>query len=495
MMQGTCNFSTPENIDVSFGSASEKEQFDELIQRVAPSIGFFGDYHSSKLQWQIGKYTDELVFTIDQKKSLLNIGGITIFDRHGNALIPEKHFNAEFSSSKPVSANPFKVFNNKGFHSFAEDYPFIKITFHRPIFLSSIEVKNRGDKWGSRAKFLTIKQYCFGLLKKEYSPFTEEYKNDFLFRLPKIGVSNKKLAELLSTPEQSRTAVLKTILTSMKGKRLCADTIRTAHEVLSLWSTTLPEGDLLELELEILAVIFANQLADSMTLSLLPYTKMLNTQKNLGLIEGYINDNLKIMGKRQIKLTKHGIARKGELVDNIEVVMETLLRVMSLLEKLDYEPQLAYGTLLGAHRDKGFIEHDDDVDILIKLSNDNIDKATALKLRDEMLQKLPESEYFISKGNVKNLNVHVYCRKTKVMIDVFPYWFDNVEAQLYMEKMNVRGISADIFAHRGSITLYGHDVPTPGDIEGFLTERYGPNWNFSDKYHEWPWKLIDREEK
>lgn len=459
----------------------------KLLSRLVPSIGFFGDAKNSKLRWDIARLTEELYFTIEEKKSLLNIGGIALVGESGDELIPGKDFTVTYSSSEPTSADPVRVFEDKGFHSAIEDFPFIKVSFAKPRYIKYVQIRNRADKRGKRARALAITHYCSGQAELRLAFDSEYYRLDFLSRLEKVGLTKEQMFAASTCREELLTGIKNFI----KGKRLCEDSIKTANEFLSTWSDKKIDEKSLRLELEILAVIFANQILTGMSLNFRPYTSLLQSRSCLDFFENQINENLKLLGNEEIKITKHGLANKGELIDNNMEVMGVLKKTITLFEELGLEPQIAYGTLLGAYRDKGFIQHDDDVDILVKLSNQDIDQSTAIKYRDLMLEKIPDSDYLISKGNEANLNVHIRCRVTNIMIDVFPFWINNDKAFLYMENMRIRGIDKRIFEGRSCVNLYGSKLPTPQDIETFLLERYGPTWAQKDKYHEWPWKLAD----
>ena len=75
------------------------------------------------------------------------------------------------------------------------------------------------------------------------------------------------------------------------------------------------------------------------------------------------------------------------------------------------------------------------------------------------------------------------------MVDVFPYWIEDNQAQLHMENMKIRGISPSIFDGRKTISLYGEEFDIPAKPEAFLEERYGEDWKVSNRFHEWPWKI------
>jgi phosphorylcholine metabolism protein LicD len=160
------------------------------------------------------------------------------------------------------------------------------------------------------------------------------------------------------------------------------------------------------------------------------------------------------------------------------------------LAEMGLRPCLAYGTLLGAYREKQFISHDDDVDILIEFADDNLTRGQAYAQRERLIEKLDPNKYFISTAKVEqNLNIHLFLKETNIMIDVFPYWHEEGKDSLHMEKMAVRSIPSQILAERTEIELAGKKFMAPGDIEGFLVERYGETWHVSDKYHEWLWPI------
>ena len=101
---------------------------------------------------------------------------------------------------------------------------------------------------------------------------------------------------------------------------------------------------------------------------------------------------------------------------DIQRVQDRLLKmaveIKNVLEKHDIPYQIAFGTLLGAVRHKGFIPWDDDFDFF--LFDETYDEAIEL-LREELPRNmfvedgLSEPRYFHGWAHVKDLNSEAYC--------------------------------------------------------------------------------------
>lgn len=99
--------------------------------------------------------------------------------------------------------------------------------------------------------------------------------------------------------------------------------------------------------------------------------------------------------------------------------LELLLKIDEICKENNLEYYLAYGTLLGAIRHKGFIPWDTDIDIMVKISH--YDKFCKI-----LNKKLPKKMYLFQRENdssYENLFARVGLRKKahhKLHIDIFP---------------------------------------------------------------------------
>jgi hypothetical protein len=269
-------------------------------------------------------------------------------------------------------------------------------------------------------------------------------------------------------------------------------------QLLSAWNETykIKDETAHRVELMLLALFVAVSTRKSLTLSLHSFSRLLERDCDIAFLENAINAYRSKIECSPIKLTKHGAARQGMLVSNTETVLTALDDVMQDLSACGYKPCLAYGTLLGAKRENAFIAHDDDVDILVELSESDLDEKSVKPFMATLIDKLDKNKYRISKGSKTTTthNIHVFHKKTNIMIDIFPYWFKESSAYLHMEKMRVRAIPKDILSGRTSVSLYNKQYPAPCKIVEFLEERYGDSWSVSDRFHEWPWPVSITEE-
>ena len=187
-------------------------------------------------------------------------------------------------------------------------------------------------------------------------------------------------------------------------------------------------------------------------------------------------------------LTRHGLQERGLLVAQRDKFLSSALKIIQILQRDGRHPVLAYGTLLGAVREGGLIEHDDDVDLLCCVNA--FDAETARVAMCELLASLNAAGMQAKFPDKNTINLHVYDPDNAVLIDLFPYWIIDASAYLYMENMIVRPIDRAILDETDVIQMYGKSFPVPRRYEDFLEERYGDSWRVPIRYFEWPWPLM-----
>ena len=470
------------------------EEKKELVN-LLPSYGYFGGLKHEPLKLTLDNKANAIHLYSLNTNAYLNFNSLKIYGEN-NALLGEAVIDSVDVSSTVSTDDALKVITaGIGFHSKREAVPQLSVTFKKATYVSRIELINRRDKWGSRAKSLIIKaQLENNTLEPLYNLHSADTTHHTLQRIKDV-LANYQL------PIDSRATrhdLINAIICDFENKlnSLTDADLALPIQMLSTWNETYKrtneETHLLELKLLALYVFFKTK--KSLSLSLSSFSRLLEFSDDIEFLEGCINNYRQQCELLPIKLTKHGAARQGALVTNTEEVLYTLDKLMQDLSNLGVNPCLAYGTLLGAKRDGTFIPHDDDVDILIELSKTPMHENQVKEAMQQLVAKLDDKEYRTNWASkiTKTYNVHVFHRKTNIMIDVFPYWYSGDKAFLHMEKMAIKGIPKEILEKRTTIKIYDKIFDAPADITGFLELRYGKTWSVPDRYHEWPWVIKHR---
>jgi hypothetical protein len=145
------------------------------------------------------------------------------------------------------------------------------------------------------------------------------------------------------------------------------------------------------------------------------------------------------------------------------------------LERSGYKYMLSCGTLLGAFREKGFIPHDNDLDVQII---GEVNAKTMNKIFSKMGMILGRKVTY--KNAVQQLVY--YCPVTKVVFDVCVFRIIDGQAFCYPEEDCAHIHDAKYYNELDSIKLYGRFYPAPRPIEDWLKMHYGPNWSVPSSF-------------
>ncbi|MGH3683083.1 MAG: LicD family protein, partial [Natronosporangium sp.] len=157
----------------------------------------------------------------------------------------------------------------------------------------------------------------------------------------------------------------------------------------------------------------------------------------------------------------------GRLADRQERYLRVYDRARELLDRQDRQLFLCYGTLLGCHREGGFIPGDDDFDVSYVSR-----AADPARFRRECQQVALE---LLRNGMDVNLSINGRLFKVGldgVWIDVTPIWFYQGRAWAFdAHDLTVEAIEPVRVTEFGGRRAY-----LPADPEAFLADTYGPDW-------------------
>ena len=175
------------------------------------------------------------------------------------------------------------------------------------------------------------------------------------------------------------------------------------------------------------------------------------------------------------RLTRPLAQQEPEIVHELLDVSAELLRV--LREQGGVPAFVAYGTLLGAVRDRRLIAHDNDIDLAYVSEHPHPVDVAREGMRIERL--LRDAGYSVRRGSGSRLNIRVKLSDRSLRgIDVFTaHWVDGV---FYMPSDTGFALPRDAILPLGEVDLHGHPMPAPARSEELLAATYGESWATPD---------------
>jgi hypothetical protein len=161
----------------------------------------------------------------------------------------------------------------------------------------------------------------------------------------------------------------------------------------------------------------------------------------------------------------------------ISKAKDVLIDVYEVAKKKDLQFFLVYGTSLGAYRDKGFIEHDYDIDLGIYLK----DKKKLIEVIQELVADKGFKVYKISE-----LEESIGIVRDNIPVE-FGLFSKKGENYLY-DNEKVYNIPARYLDRLDEINFLDRTFYVPHDIEGYLKYQYGEDWNLPIKDFHNPYK-------
>lgn len=146
---------------------------------------------------------------------------------------------------------------------------------------------------------------------------------------------------------------------------------------------------------------------------------------------------------------------------------EILEQASEILEDLGVKYWISAGTLLGAHRDSGFIPWDSDIDIEI-LSDEKL-------FEFKQLFNWPVLQTQKNMYGGKHYSQMAFLTRDGIILDIYPFYRSGHQ----LENISGQGrlwYPAERFENLTEITLYNKIYPCP-DPAWYVKFRYGPDWN------------------
>lgn len=159
-------------------------------------------------------------------------------------------------------------------------------------------------------------------------------------------------------------------------------------------------------------------------------------------------------------------------------LLDSLSRVIAVLESLDMEPFVTGGTLLGAIRSGNFLPHDDDADVgYVSKAHDRVG-VTLESL--ELERALVRAGFDVRPHSRSHLQVLFSDDAGRIdhYVDLFPGF---TSGERYCQPIAVRTPARGLaILPRMTLQLAGAEVPSVADPETWLARCYGPGWRVPD---------------
>ena len=180
--------------------------------------------------------------------------------------------------------------------------------------------------------------------------------------------------------------------------------------------------------------------------------------------------------KRSKRVSKHG--------------KEILFKIKQIFDDNDVFFWLEFGTLLGAYRERGFIKHEDDIDLGVMITDaanvQNILEKNGFRLfKKSMIKNVPETVAQLQGYRYKKIPIDFYFFATendKLYCYTFPELRDNNNNQISQTINGVKSYKARVktitFPYNGfeTIDFMGEKFNVPSKTDIHLGSLYGPTF-------------------
>lgn len=166
-----------------------------------------------------------------------------------------------------------------------------------------------------------------------------------------------------------------------------------------------------------------------------------------------------------------------------EKAFENLCLFKEIADRNQFKFFLAYGTMLGAVREKDFIDHDEDIDLGADFND--VDKFLS------MLFELRDNGFEVARWDDRGL---ISVIRNNEYIDI--YFFKKFNDKLHINCGEP--LPTKFFENQANLEFKGMTFSAPSDIEGVMEFWYGKDWRTpvqwldykAPKWQIWKFKIM-----